>query len=285
MKKIIITLVLFLTISTALVAQPAEGGVRPYTKDEMTRWAKVCSGMAAAIPATFATWKVNRKDCEDFLAWTEVKDGKPLTVFDKSNRPIGNIPNYDITFTCDNEDSISLEEQKLQLALVNDMQEHDNKINPALMNETTAKTTKLLRGAKLSVYAVANQRVDVEFQYHITTKPIKLELPVKAFAYLYTVPFGKQILNENGDLIGGNDDFYLDKAIIIIGSTAPKVVPVPPDERSTYRSEKIFFTDNAPYVSTAPVKNIMVKITGNEKEVRTLIGQIDWKALQSLIGK
>ena len=284
MKKWI-TILAFLFITAALYAQDAGFPPRPYKKEELARWQQVCEVLAAATPSGYKDHTVKQTRC-GAVDWAEPnRQGQPLTVITKKNEPIGNNPYHEAWYT-QNEDSSQVYSNQLLLEMKEALNP-DGTFDQEKFTAVSIKTDKFEECRTLHVSMRVNVKVDLAKQYHIATRPIKLELPVPAFAYLYTVPVGKPLLNENGDRGGGTDirTYYRDKALVIIGIMPPKVVATPPDGKSTWREDKIYPQDTTSEISTAPVKNIVVEIDGAEADVRAMIGLIDWKTLKAFIGK
>ena len=82
-----------------------------------------------------------------------------------------------------------------------------------------------------------------------------------------------------------NLDFYKDKALIIISRNSPKVITQPVDGKSSYREDKIYLRDGNMEIMTMPVKNIVIELTGDEKDLSAIIKQINWKSLADLLNK
>ena len=279
MKKLNSLLVLFF-IAATVYAQ--EGSMRPYTADEMKRWATVCDWLGNAIPKTYKDWKVEKCNCGSF-EWAETKNDKPLTIVDKNNKPTGNNPNYAFHFLNES-DSAKMQSQLVESEIMT-AQKPDGTYDVEKFNRISAKLDKFTQCNRIKIYAGVNYKVELEEQYHISTSPVKIDLPVTAFAYMYTFPLGKPLFNERGELMNSNKEFYKDKALIIISTKMPKVIATPIDGKSSYREDRIILQDSKLEIMTIPVKNIVVEITGNEKDIKEIIKQTDWKALQALLGK
>ena len=58
-------------------------------------------------------------------------------------------------------------------------------MNQALLTTISVKTEKFNQCRTLSINIQTNVRIDFSKQYFIGTKPVKLDVPVAAFAYLY----------------------------------------------------------------------------------------------------
>jgi hypothetical protein len=284
MKKIV-SFLLFTAVSICLLAQDAGLPPRPYTQAELNRWSQVCGWLGDAVPPAFKTYTLTHTSCTAFH-WAETnKKGEALTVITKKNDPFGNLPYHEFYFSR-NEDSVDAEYQSIIKQML-DAQNADGSYNQQKINLISAQNEKLNQCKTLSVTLMINQQVEVAEQYYLQTKPVKLDLGIPAFAYLYLFPGDKQILDEDGTGMGGTDAlaFYKDKALIVISPKAPKVVTTKATGKQNWQEDNIKPQDNAPEISTAPIKNIVIQIKGEEKDVRTMIDLINWKMLQGLIGK
>jgi nucleoside diphosphate kinase len=283
MKKIL-ALLLVLSSFTAFT-QDVGLPPRAYTKAELDRWSQVCGWLSKAMPHSFKTYTTKETNCGAF-EWAERdKQRRPLTVINKKNEPIGNNPNLQLWFT-KSEDSTEAEYNRLLLK-IKDAQKPDGTFDQKKYSIISAEMEKHNQCLTVAINVMVNVKVELAKQYYVATKPIKLELGVPAFGYLYTFPGDKLILDENGDGMGGTDAnaFYQDKVLVIISNKAPKVVAPPAEGKTTWREDKIFPQDNCTDVSTAPVKNIVIEINGAEADVRAIVKQVDWKALQLLLDK
>ncbi|MEI9942747.1 MAG: hypothetical protein WDN26_00860 [Chitinophagaceae bacterium] len=281
MKKIIL-FSLLIVCAQAMLAQDAGLPPRPYTKAELQRWSFICQGLSTAIPTSFKDYTFRQTSCGEF-DWAETdRNRSPLTVINKKNEPIGNHPNFSAWYQM-NEDSVSLKSQLLDVDLLK-TQKEDGSFDMKQFNIIGAKSEKLRQCSTLSIEILTNVVIDLAKQYEITTKPEKLNLPVDAFAFLYRFPEGKEVKEEGSSIGTDGLAFYKDKALIILSIKPTKVVTSPPCD-CTWKEDKVYPQDNAPDVSTAPLKNIVISIDGYEKDIREIITQINWKALATMIGK
>lgn len=281
MKKII-TVFYFLTVAAAANAQDAGLPPRAMTQAELDRWQTVCSWLNNAIPGSFKDYTFKETACNSF-DWAETnRQGQPLTVIDKKGQAIGNHPNYSAWFSM-SEDSVDAREKELQVMLLL-AKKDDNTFDPKDLDAISVKESKLLQCKTLRVAVQTNVQISLAKQYEKSTRPEKISLPVNAFAFLYKYPEGKDVAEEGSSIGTDGLAFFKDKALIILSTKPPKVTPVPPCQ-CTWREEKIMPQDDAPYATSAPLKNIVVEIEGFENDVREMIKQVDWKALQALIGK
>jgi hypothetical protein len=139
----------------------------------------------------------------------------------------------------------------------------------------------------LSIYVAVNVQIGIEKQYYIGTPPKDIVLPIKAFCKLYEFPEGIEVMNDD-DSGGGTDlvEFYKDKALIIISNQQPKsTIKIKAEGKQNWEEVSIEPQDNAPSSIVAPLKNIVVQISGSKQDVLAIVKQIDWKALSTLIGK
>ena len=140
MKKLSSLLVLFF-IAATVYAQ--EGSMRPYTADEMKRWATVCDWLGNAIPKTYKDWKVEKCNCGSF-EWAETKNDKPLTIVDKNNKPTGNNPNYAFHFLNES-DSAKMQSQLVESEIMTAQKpdgtydvEKFNRISAVIISDSTS---------------------------------------------------------------------------------------------------------------------------------------------------
>jgi hypothetical protein len=193
MKKLFL---LTIAICIAYISRSLEAGLPPraYTKAEMVRWTKVCEWLHASLPSTFKDYTIKQDNCGTF-DWAEKNhQQQPLTVITKRNEPIGNQPNFNSWYT-QNEDSVAIANNKI-LIIMKDMVKPDGTIDQSKMNLASAMQTKLSQCTTLSVHIRINVKVPLQKQYYIGTKPVKLSIPINAFAYLYTYPDNKILLDE-----------------------------------------------------------------------------------------
>jgi hypothetical protein len=279
MHKVIFSFaILFLSVNAA--AQ--EGKIRPYTTTELKRWQTLCEWISKPLPAAFDDYTGTHTTCGGF-EWSERDTrGNPLTVTNLKNQPTGNRPYYNIYFKMSEEaaDSLSKElDAELAKAI-----KPDNTFDQKKMSEYSNKTQKLNQCKNPTISIAINQNVPISKVYEASTKPIKLTLPITAFAFLYTIPNGKLMGNDNDVVAYDNTSHYQDKAVIIISTKPPKVMPTKVPPTATIKEDVITPTDGCEQ-SLLPIKNIVVEINGFEKDVRELVNKIDWKALQLLLNK
>ena len=276
---------LLISWSINIIAQDAGLSPRPYKKEEMTRWTQVCDWFSKSIPQQFRDYSLKKEDCSTF-EWAETnKQKQPLTVINKKNEPIGNSPYFNTWFS-KNPDSADAQYMRI-MAEILDAKTSANSFDEAKMKLISARGEKLQQCRTLQISCRVNVTVDLAKQYYVSTKPVRLDTTISPFAYLYRFPQGKVLLDENGEPGGGTDAnaFYKDKALIIISFKSPRVVAEPSYGKSTWRQDRIFPLDNAPDVSTAAIKNIVIEIDGDETDIKEILKQIDWKFLQTRLGK
>lgn len=276
-NKFVLILLLF---AGALYAQ--EGKIRPYTAAELKRWETLCAWISNPLPTSFKNYTATHTTCGGF-EWSE-KDtkGNPLTVTNLKNQPTGNRPYYNICFKMgeDVADSLS-KELETELAKT---QKPDNRFDQQKLNEYGNKTQKLNQCKNPTISITINQNVELSKVYEATTKPVKLILPINAFAFLYTIPNGQLMGNENDVVAYDNTTHYQDKAIIIISTKPPKVIATKVPANATIKEDMITPVDGCEQ-SLLPIQNIVVEINGFEKDVRELVNKIEWKVLKLLLGK
>lgn len=283
MRKIIIACVLF-CFSNHTFTQ--EKGVRPYTAIELKHWSIICEGIQKTLPSSFKDYTVKSDNCGAF-EWAETNNlHQPLTVENMKGEPIGNHPNFSIWFT-KTEDSTTAENNRM-LLLLNEAIDPKNGIDQEKYTAASILESKTNACQVLSIHVTTNVRTDFNKQYYIGTIPDNIALPIKAFTKLYQFPDGKAVLNENGGMESGTDAqaFYQDKALIIISAVAPKsTIKIKAAGKQTWNEAQIIPQDDAPSSIISPLKNIAIEISGSKQDVLTVIKQIDWKALSTLIGK
>lgn len=263
-------------------ATAQEAGIRPYTAAELKRWTFVCEGLKKAMPAGYGDYKVSASGCGSF-DWSERDTkGAPLTVYNKQNQPTGNNPYFNAAITL-NDDSADAQGKRIDEMLLQN-RNADGSFSQKQIELVSARQSKFNQSHNPVINVSTNVVVAISKPYHISTKPLKLALPIAAFAYLYTVPDGKTVGNDDDEVAYDNTTVYRDKAIVVISAKPPRVVAAKVNPKGTLAEDKISPPDGT-IVSTAPVKNIVVEVSGYEKDVRELVAKIDWKALQALIGK
>jgi len=276
---------LFTSCFISLLATAQQNGERPFNDSEMHRWARVCEWMQKMLPAQFKDYTIKQDGCAEF-AWAEINGkGQFLTMVTDKNIPYGNHPNFNIAYSR-NEDSVSMDEQRIMLGL-NDALKADNTYDQYKYSLITDKVDKLNQGKTLTIYAVINNSVYFDKKYHIGTTPEKIDLPIPAFAYFYSYGGGKTLHPKGAAVKPGAEgmDYYMNKAVIIIGATPPRLEIIETDEETGWQQVRIYPTDKASDITTAPIKNIMIEMNGGEEDMRAMIKLIDWKGLAGLIGK
>ncbi|HUM51905.1 MAG TPA: hypothetical protein PK431_08820 [Chitinophagales bacterium] len=284
-KNIIVCLLVFLVFRDGF----SQGKIRIMNDAERKRYVTICSALNECLPQTFKDYSVETTRCDDF-SWCEMdysdkNNPKPLVATNEKNLAYGT-PSHVIYYKM-NPDSADYKEQLITVK-INDAISPNGTVDKDMMALISAEQEKFLQCKTLYLMAQVNVPLPIAEQYAVVTKPQKLDMPINAFAYLYTFPDNIPILDENGDGQGGTDanEFYKDKAFILISNKQPKVkTTIPAIGKQTWIEETITSSDITSNTVLEPVKNIYIQINGWKDDVLKVIQQIDWKKLQAILGK
>ena len=284
-KNTILSILLFFQLQAGF----SEGPIRLMSDAEKKRYITICAALSDCLPSSFKDYSAETTACDDF-SWCEMdysdkNNPKPLVATNNNNMAYGT-PSKSIYFKM-NADSADYKEQLITLK-INDAVSPNGTVDNDMMTLISAEQEKLLQCKTLSLFLQVNVPLPVAEQYASVTKPQKIDLPINAFAYLYTFPGNIPILDENGEGQGGTDAnaFYKDKAFILISNKTPKVkTTIPATGKQTWIEETITSSDVTSNTVLEPVKNIYIQINGWEEDVLKVIQEVDWKKLQALLGK
>lgn len=230
------------------------------------------------MPARFKNYVVRKDDCASF-DWAERdKQGRPLTVESTKGEPIGNVPNFTITYTRREED---MQPQMDSILLeIRDGFRHPKRVAAAGFRESRLNDTKSLQVLLITNY---HAKRDIAVQYAIVTKPARLPVPGASFAMLYTVPTDKVMLTRDGVAKAGAEtpERVADHATIIFGAT-PKVVTDPTDDNVTFAIDRVYTRDAVTNLTTQPTQNVVLMVSGDAADIRALIAMIDWTSIAAL---
>lgn len=269
-----------LALGSIFTLQAQEGSLRSYTAVELSRITEVCNWFQTAIPNSFQNFEVKKKDCGDF-SWAIYENDKPMATVNSKGQLTANNYTFSIEFKNTSSEYIKL----LETATNNALLEYTNPvINNNRRDSLSAVVAKLENCSTLSVNITANYSGTIECPYYINSRPTKLDLGIISFGNLYTFPLGKPIRTEDGIISRAINN--RDKALIVLCNKLPIVEKQPISSKETFQIDLVHI--NETQISLAPPKeisNIMIEINGDQLEIMQLIHQINWKKLESLLGK
>lgn len=280
MKNILILPLLFLSIQ--VFAQ--DNGVRPYTKEEIARLQTLCSILKKCAPSTYKGFSVAAKDCGNMNGFEKDNSNNAYTAMNAKKQAIGNLPYYNITFT-NKDDSIEQKQNEYTKQIATLMAEN-NAANKEEINKLSALASKFAISTEVSLSITTSISSSYEIPYYYAAKPKKVDIAGASFSNIYTFPEGKVVLDENGDLLDTGNGRYVDHLFVVFGPLPTVQIAFNgADGKSTWREDKIVPKQFSDLTLMGPIKTIIVQIDGNEADIKNIIKQIDWNALQAMLNK
>ncbi|MBI3232879.1 MAG: hypothetical protein HYZ42_02365 [Bacteroidetes bacterium] len=290
--KIIIYICLMLQAFQVLAQ---ENKIRAYTPSEIERETQVCNWLNGLIPSKMEDC-IGVKTICNAGDWKEQPGNDNAFVsVDSKGRPLdyGYVVNSTFKRTDIDDNNSEIGKKKLQAMM--DMLDEQKKGAAADKTYVAAQAgimSKLEGKDQTSITVIGNRVADIDLTYHKSIQPKKITLPIPAsYSMLFAAP-EKFPLDENGQPEGQLiSEVKGDVAIIVIGNK-PATSQVNWDGIDKYKLEKITLNDVTPLgiengIRTAPkeLQNVVVRIEGDQDNIKSIIAQIDWNKVKSYIGK
>ena len=281
--------ILFVASMVAVTTQLNAQNVRALTQNELNRRTAVCEMFHSAIPQEIAGNTAKGQDCA-VVEDAEEKDGKYFVAADSKGRLLSSNFYYHITYKQSDVNDND------EMAITGEIIDEATKGKSADKNKLSVlygKLYKLNSKKETTVSLSGNYLPTRTVSYNKSIKPEKINLPVpSSYAMLYAMGSKSPIDENNTGVTQGISEFKGDLAIIVIGKK-PATSKMDWDGTDNTKVETLTYHDITPLgktdagtpVAPTDIQNIEVIITGDKETIEQLISKIDWKKLQSFIGK
>ena len=280
-----------LLIAALLIAGTQAKGqnTRALTPAEVSRNSSVCELLKGTIPQQFEGYNATLRDC-NVLDFAEEKDGKYYTGTDAKGRLLNSNYYFIANFKLANED------ESEEMAITNSIVEEVSKGKAADKNKLAVdygKSYRINSRKGISITVNGNWMATRNVTYHKAIKPQKITIPVPAsYAMMYAMGEKSPIDDNNTGVTQSIAEYKGDLAIIVLG-TKPASVKLDWDGKDDNKVETITYHDVTPIDKTPEglgippkeIQNIEILISGDKAIIEKIISRIDWKKLQSCLGK